>query len=218
MPFAAVLLLGPTGSGKTPVGEWLEQHSLWKRRCHHFDFGANLRAVAMGGASQVFNAGEIQFLNDVLEKGALLEDASFYLAERILEQFIARRNVQPSHLLLLNGLPRHVGQSEKLDHRLKIMAVVQLECDAPTVRERLRLDSGGDRAQRTDDDEMLVAQKLAIFAERTRPLAEHYRQRGARLITVNVGVETRPAAMVEHLETFSSKLAPIVAGSEVRMR
>jgi hypothetical protein len=41
----ALLLLGPTGAGKTPLGDWLEAHGLWGRPCHHFDFGANLRAV-----------------------------------------------------------------------------------------------------------------------------------------------------------------------------
>ena len=44
----AVVLLGPTGSGKTPLGEWLEAKGLGGRRCHHFDFGTRLRRVATG--------------------------------------------------------------------------------------------------------------------------------------------------------------------------
>jgi len=43
----AVLLLGPTGAGKTPLGEMIEARGLWGMSCLHFDFGANLRAVVM---------------------------------------------------------------------------------------------------------------------------------------------------------------------------
>jgi adenylate kinase len=42
----ALLLLGPTGSGKSPLGDRLEARGLWSVRCAHFDFGANLRAEA----------------------------------------------------------------------------------------------------------------------------------------------------------------------------
>jgi len=54
----AILLVGPTGAGKTPLGEWLQLHGLWGRRCHHFDFGTNLREVASGNSAG-FTAEEI---------------------------------------------------------------------------------------------------------------------------------------------------------------
>jgi adenylate kinase family enzyme len=41
----AILLLGPTGSGKTPLGQVLERRGLWGHRCSHFDFGDNLREI-----------------------------------------------------------------------------------------------------------------------------------------------------------------------------
>ncbi|MCX7427258.1 MAG: hypothetical protein NTW96_16720 [Planctomycetia bacterium] len=41
----AMLLLGPTGSGKTPLGDLLERRGLGGRRCVHFDFGAHLRRI-----------------------------------------------------------------------------------------------------------------------------------------------------------------------------
>ena len=198
----AVLLIGPTGSGKTPLGDWLEAHGLWGRRWHHFDFGARLRAVVAEGPSSRYRREEIQFLSDVIEKGVLLENESFALAERVLDEFMARRCVQPEDLLLMNGLPRHVGQALALDNRLRCVAVVQLVCDAATVIERLRRDSGGDRAGRRDDDPALVARKLAIFAERTRPLVEHYRGGGARLISVPVGVATTPRETIEWLKNM----------------
>jgi adenylate kinase family enzyme len=202
----ALLLLGPTGSGKTPLGDRLEQISLGGRRCHHFDFGANLRAAVAGEVDGSFTSEEIRFLRRVLEAGALLEDEQFPLAARILDAFIARRNVQANDLLILNGLPRHVAQAKAVDRKVKVMGVIQLDCDAPTVTERLRRDSGGDRAQRNDDTELLVARKLAIYKERTRPLLHHYRAQSVPLLKISVAVQTRPAEILNRLEAWMNRV------------
>jgi adenylate kinase family enzyme len=189
----AVLLLGPTGSGKTPLGDWLERHGLGGRRCHHFDFGANLRAVASGAMADGFTPDESRFIRDVLEKGALLENETFHLAARILRAFLARRGPRPDDLLVLNGLPRHSGQVEALEPLLDIVAVVSLECSAAVVRDRIRLNAGGDRAARADDHDALLEKKLAIFTERTRALLDHYQGRGVTVVTISVGIQTQPA-------------------------
>lgn len=196
----AILLLGPTGAGKTPLGDWLEANRLWGRTCHHFDFGANLREIAASSPSDFFSSDEIEFLKRVLIQGVLLEDKSFNLALKILHNFVARHRVQPEHWLILNGLPRHVGQARALESHVQIHAVVQLECDACVVRERLRRDTSGDRTGREDDDEKLVARKLAVYEERTRPLVAYYRERGAHLISIPIGIETQPSEIVQRLE------------------
>jgi len=196
----AILLLGPTGSGKTPLGNWCETHGLWGRPCHHFDFGANLRAVAAGGPSEWMTRDEVQFLQRVLDTGALLENESFHLAAKILDAFVVRRAVQTGHWLLLNGLPRHVAQAQALERRVAVRALVQLDCDARVVRDRLQRDPGGDRALRADDTEELVARKLKLYEERTRPLLDYYRQRGAELISVPVTATTRPQDVAGLLE------------------
>ena len=46
----ALLLIGPTGSGKTPLGELLERSGLWGRPCRHFDFGERMRRIALQSA------------------------------------------------------------------------------------------------------------------------------------------------------------------------
>jgi adenylate kinase family enzyme len=196
----AVLLLGPTGAGKSPLGDWLQAHGLWGRPCHHFDFGANLRAVATGTVPDPFTPEEVRFVQRVLAEGALLENETFCLAAKILEAFIARRGIRPEHWLVLNGLPRQVGQAQALARRLAVRAVVQLECDARVIAERLARDPAGDRAARDDDHAGLVARKLAVYRERTRPLVEYYRERGSKVIVIAVGAETLPADVARQLE------------------
>jgi adenylate kinase len=188
----AILLVGPTGSGKTPLGQWLESHGLWGRSCHHFDFGANLREIASGGAFG-FTAEEVLFVQDVVERGALLENERFQLALKVLEAFSSSRRLQPNDLLVMNGLPRHIGQAHAIAPHLRFAAIIDLRCDAETVWERLHRNAGGDRTNRTDDTVALVRQKLEVFAARTEPLLGFYEQRGVPLIRFKVSSHTLPS-------------------------
>lgn len=157
------------------------------RACRHFDFGAHLRAGT--GLTDA----EKEFVQEVLAAGALLENETFQIAEKILRAAVAGHE---DELVILNGLPRHVGQAIAIEPVADVVAVVHLQADAHTIRERLRRNSGGDRAGRVDDNLVLVERKLATFAERTLPLVEHYRSRGVLVLPVTVGVATTPKEMV----------------------
>lgn len=197
----AILLVGPTGSGKTPLGEMLDQHGLCGHVCTHFDFGYHLRSVAQAMTRPAcFTADEIAFLRDVLARGALLEDEQFSIAHRIVEQFLASVVDRQPKYIVLNGLPRHVGQAERLADVVSVRVVVELTCDASTVLARLRNDAGGDRGGRIDDDETLVRRKLTTFQERTAPLVEHYGRQQARIVTLPVAADTTPAQAWQDLE------------------
>ena len=76
-PWPSLLLMGPTGSGKTPLGEEIERRGLDGRRCVHFDFGANLRAVAADpGSWDMLTAEELESVRTSLATGALFEDVA----------------------------------------------------------------------------------------------------------------------------------------------
>ena len=189
----AILLLGPTGSGKTPLGDCIERRGWQGHRCVHFDFGAQLREVAAGIVQpEDLTAANRAFVVEVLESGALLEDEEFYIAECILRAFIRRKRVEKGDCVVLNGLPRHVGQSVRVDRIVSVEWVLHLQCTPEVVQRRIRTDAGGDRAGRVDDEGELVARKLEIFRARTAPLFDYYRALGARLLEAEVGEETQP--------------------------
>ena len=72
----AILLLGPTGSGKTPLGQVLEERGLWGHAWSHFDFGANLREIVdCNEPDESIGAEDIALLRRMVPEGLLLEDA-----------------------------------------------------------------------------------------------------------------------------------------------
>ena len=188
----AILLIGPTGAGKTPLGESLERHGLCGLRCAHFDFGSRMRRIVDADeAATGLHREEIEFLSSVLDSGALLEDRHFPIAERILRAFIADRHLGGTDLLVLNGLPRHAGQARGIGEMLDVRLVVELTCTADTVLRRIRTNSGGDRHNRSDDDVESVRRRLAIFRERTAPLLDFYRTHGVPILSLEVHAETK---------------------------
>jgi adenylate kinase len=186
-PWPSLLIVGPTGSGKTPLGDELERRGFLGRRCVHFDFGANLRAIAAASARDgVLTVPEIEAVRTSLATGALFEDKDMPMIVKIVGRFAEARDLTPGSLLVLNGLPRHRRQAEDLAGVVDVEQVIQLEASAAVIRERLRLDPGGDRAARADDGLEAVETRLAVFRERTVPLVSYYRERGSLIVEIPV--------------------------------
>jgi adenylate kinase len=192
----AVLLLGPTGAGKTPLGEAMEREGFMGRRCHHLDFGAQLRRVRDGlHGHGAFTPAEVAFVRSVLDAGALLESAHFHVARRVLEAFLAERGVESGDWLALNGLPRHAEQARDVDGLLDVRVVVALECAPEVAPERIRTNVGGDRTGRDDDAPEAVVRKLRLYEERTRPLLDHYAGKGASIVRIPVAADDTAASL-----------------------
>lgn len=192
----AILLLGPTGSGKTPLGQYAEQAGLPGRRCVHFDFGQQLRLTAEAAHPPAgLTPADVAFIKSVLTSGALLEDRHFYIAEAILRHFIETRTRSTDDIIVLNGLPRHTGQARQIAPLLNIIRVVHLHCAPGLVFTRIRQNSGGDRTGRVDDTTTDILRKLDLFEQRTAPLLDHFRQSGVPVITTEVSPHDNPAAL-----------------------
>jgi adenylate kinase family enzyme len=200
MAHKALLLIGPTGAGKTPLGEYLQRHAFWDIPCIHFDFGQQLREVATRPPrDNLLTAADIRIVQTALATGALLEDNQFYIAGAILRGFIADHRVPDGTWVVLNGLPRHVGQAHDIQTIVSVEIVVQLACSAETILERIRTNAGSDRTGRSDDDLPAVKRRLETFQARTEPLLQHYRVTGVPIETVRVGPRTTPEDMCRQL-------------------
>lgn len=197
----AMLLVGPTGSGKTPLGDLLEARGLGPMRCIHFDFGCELRKVsALASPDDIFTREDIEFIRGVLRTGAFLEDEHFMLARKMIESFLAAKNVGGCDLVVLNGLPRHASQAIDMDRLFEIERVIVLDCSPEVVRERICTNTGGDRAERVDDAPDAVRKRLELFSRRTVPLLNHYRRAGASIKTLRVGASTTAEELLAALE------------------
>ncbi len=190
--WSAILLLGPTGVGKSPLGDLLSEKGLLGKRCLHFDFGQQLRSIAYGPSRKEFLPSERIFIQKVLEEGLLLEDQHFPLALKILRFFLASKKAQGNELLVMNGLPRHQGQAEALRPWVAINTVVVLEASFEEVLERIHKDVGGDRKGRRDDYIELIYKKWLTYRERTRPLINYYQKIGTPVAKILVGRKTSP--------------------------
>ena len=170
----AMLLLGSTGAGKTPLGNLIQERGLWNQRWVHFDFGAQLRRIAAGDCNDGrFGRDEIALIQRVLREGALLEDEHAPLAEQILGAFLADQ-AAPEMGVVLNGLPRHIGQVKTVEAFVDVRTVLALRCPSETAIQRIRNNVAGDRTGRCDDTEEMVRAKIELFYQRTNPLLAHY--------------------------------------------
>jgi adenylate kinase family enzyme len=197
---SAILLLGPTGSGKTPLGEYLESRGIAGARCVHFDFGVCLRSAAEGRGEGELSDRDREIIRESLGTGRLLSDQEFPIAGRIFSAFLRRRKVRASDTIVLNGLPRHVQQARAMDGMVQIRLVVFLECPADVVSARIRRDTGGDRSGRVDDAVEAVDRRLALFRKETLPLLDYYEAKRVRVATIRTQVDTTAADVAGQID------------------
>lgn len=211
-----VLLIGPTGSGKTPLGESLATQEFGHWRFHHFDFGQQLRNVASGFDSrELFNENERHLISDILTSGRLLHDEEFFIADRLLRSFLSQlpKESHRTQIVVLNGLPRNVFQAQCLEKILTIKLVMALECDQNVVFQRIRSDVGGDRIGRRDDSFTLIARKYATYELETRPLRDYYKERGIPTVQLSVTGSTTAmelrSSFLEHWSKLFENKSPV---------
>jgi len=91
------------------------------------------------------------------------------------------RRISPSTRVLFDGFPRTVAQAEALDRLLpemarKVGAVLILE--APRDELYARLSSRALAENRADDTPEVIANRLDVYDEQTRPVISYYEDRG----------------------------------------
>ncbi len=200
--YKAVLLIGATGTGKTPFGQQLETQNLWGKRYHHFDFGQQLRYAAEG-RHKILSEEDVDRISSLLKTNSLLEDSDFHIAEKLLKQFVENNTVSPENdVIILNGLPRHTGQADALASIIDIHLVIYFAASASIIKDRIAYNSGGDRTDRTDDSIEEIENKLVIFRENTLPLISYYKNYDKTVLEIEVDIDTIPLFIIQELKSM----------------
>ncbi|MFP4560274.1 MAG: adenylate kinase [Thiohalorhabdus sp.] len=188
-----LVLLGPPGAGKGTQGQMLSQ----RLGIPQIATGDILRNAVATGTDIGRKAKSYMDAGDLVPDEIMVE----IIRER-LQEADARNGY------ILDGFPRTVAQAEALDEMLEAIGqrldlVVHVDVENETLVERLsgRLicrdcgatyhvrfhppakdrvcdECGGELYQREDDQEATVRSRLEVFAERTQPLVDYYRQQG----------------------------------------
>ena len=200
----ATLLIGPTGSGKTPLGELIAARGLPDGPYIHFDFGHQLRLIKSGdGAARALTRPDRQTVAEVLSTGRLLKPEEGHIATQILRWFLDNvryRTAPKTPKLILNGLPRTVEQATLLEAIVRVERVVLLECDFQIVWERIQKNTGGDRTGRQDDTPELVRFKFEQYLAETKPLVDYYANRHVPVLRTEIDVTASPDQLYHFLE------------------
>jgi adenylate kinase family enzyme len=196
-----MLLLGPTGSGKTPLGEALSRQGPEGCRFYHFDFGHQLRTtVSDSSASHLFDDNERHLIAEILRSGRLLKDDEFFIADRLLRSFLSQHSLTPgrTEIVVLNGLPRNIFQAERVADIVTIGLVVSLDCPQDVVLRRIQANAGGDRIGRPDDSPDLVSRKYELYGQETKPLRDFYESRGVPIVELPVTASSTTEELLSH--------------------
>ncbi|MFU8780114.1 MAG: L-threonylcarbamoyladenylate synthase [Kiritimatiellia bacterium] len=185
----AILLIGPTGSGKTPLGNIAETQGLHNRPCAHFDFGAQLRAH-QHAPPETMTPESLTIIHTVLEQGRLLEPDEDFVACEILLNWLHNRSTET--IVILNGLPRTIAQARAIASILHVSMVIELVADDSIIMQRISTNSGGDRKGREDDEYDAIKKRLDTYRRKTRPLVKHYMRNHIPVLQVLVSIQTDP--------------------------
>jgi adenylate kinase len=167
-----LLLIGAPGAGKGTQATRIAEHF----HVAHISSGDLLREhvrdeTAIGRAAQEYMA-----------RGDLVPDVLVLdmLRKPVIEAVAAGGYV-------LDGFPRTVEQAEAAyaiakDLGVAVQVAVNLEVDPASLV--ARLVARGAESGRSDDTPEVIAHRIEVYEERTRPLLDYYRAR-ERLISVN---------------------------------
>lgn len=161
-----LLLIGPPGSGKGTQGERLAQ----RLGVEHLAAGDLLRA-------EVENDTPLgKQVSELMQRGDLVPDETIIglVMPRVLAAAAAGG-------YLLDGFPRSVAQAieaRKLADTAAAAPHAVVYLDAPREELIRRILARATSQGRSDDNPQTVENRLRVFDEATRPLVDHYRERG----------------------------------------
>jgi adenylate kinase len=161
-----LIIMGPPGVGKGTQAKALAQENGWVQLSTGEVFRDHIRRGTDLGRR----------VKGYLERGEYVpDDVTVRMVRAKLE------DISPSTRVLFDGFPRTVAQAEALDRLFAEMgrqvgAVLLL--DAPREELVARLNGRATAEHRADDTPEIIANRLEVYEEQTRPVFEYYEDRG----------------------------------------
>lgn len=170
-----IVLLGPPGSGKGTQAALLRE----RLGVPHISTGELLRAAVADGSELGRQA------KAAMDAGELVSDE---LMLGLIEEKLGQEEVEPG--FILDGYPRNLAQARALDALLDrlgqpIDRALELVVDEEQIVQRLALRASEEG--RSDDNEAVVRNRLAVYREQTAPVSNHYAGKGLLVRVDGIG-------------------------------
>ena len=184
--FSSILLFGPPGVGKGTQGKILGSVPGF----FHLSVGDVFRSIDIGSPDG-------REVCEYTSKGKLVPDElTVKIWKKALNAYVALSWYKPREdLLVLDGIPRNVAQTEIIKDTIDIRHVIHLTCnDVEDMIHRLRRRAI--RENRADDaNEDVIRHRLEVYREQTEPVLDCY----SADITSNVEAVGSPARVLRDI-------------------
>ncbi len=195
MKYKTFLLFGSPGSGKGTQGMVLGRVPGY----FHCACGDVFRSVDL--TSDIGKS----FL-EYSSKGELVPDElTIRLWQNSIKGKELTRNFKvEADFLILDGIPRNIGQAKYLEAELDVLLVFHLVCPD---REKLisRLKKRAIKDNRHDDaNDDVIKNRLLVYEEESKPVLDYY----GRDKVININAEQRPDQVLHDILHYTTKLSP----------
>ncbi|TMB75748.1 MAG: adenylate kinase [Chloroflexi bacterium] len=161
-----IIFMGPPGSGKGTQAQKLVRENGWVQLSTGDLFRSHIEAATELG-----------------KRVKPILDAGTYVPDDITVEMVRQRlrDIPKDTRIVFDGFPRTIDQAKAIDRLLGevgrgLDGVIYL--NVPRNELIARVITRGKREGRSDDTARVIVKRLDVYEQNTRPLIDHYKQRG----------------------------------------